>query len=311
MKKLLAALLLGLVLGVAALPVSALGAQGDVTLTARKDGADVALALPEDEAEGITALSLGFTLEGGPVEGASFDFAAGLDSTVQEYRYDAQTGRLNIYIAGGQEVLPGGTAELGRITVQAPQGAQVEIGVAEDSLQLVNSAFGKTAGAAAQGAPVSITVGQGSGSGSTPEPTAPPSQGGGSQGGGSQDAPTSQAAQPAPTPEPDVTPTPTPTVAPAAPPAGGQGAAGTSGGNGTGSGRATPAPSASPTPSASPAPDQPEQTPTPQPEQTPAPEQPQQDAEKAVNPLLIVAVVLAVLAAVVLIAMLVVRLRHR
>ena len=167
MKKLLAALLLGLVLGVAALPVSALGAQGDVTLTARKDGADVALALPEDEAEGITALSLGFTLEGGPVEGASFDFAAGLDSTVQEYRYDAQTGRLNIYIAGGQEVLPGGTAELGRITVQAPQGAQVEIGVAEDSLQLVNSAFGKTAGAAAQGAPVSITVGQGSGSGSS------------------------------------------------------------------------------------------------------------------------------------------------
>lgn len=76
MKKLLVTLLLGAALAVAALPVSAQGTDGTVTLTADGNAAAVSLALPQEAAQGVTALRLSFELESSePVE-AEFVFDA-------------------------------------------------------------------------------------------------------------------------------------------------------------------------------------------------------------------------------------------
>lgn len=76
MKKLLVTLLLGAALAVAALPVSAQGTDGTVTLTADGNAAAVSLALPQEAAQGVTALRLSFEVESSePVE-AEFVFDA-------------------------------------------------------------------------------------------------------------------------------------------------------------------------------------------------------------------------------------------
>lgn len=304
MKKLLATLFLGVVLGVAALPASALGTAGEVTLTAKADGAAVSLSVPQEEGQGVTALSLSFQIQGESVNGADFDFADNLNSTVQKATYNAAENRLNVYVAGKQELLSSGTLDLGRITVDAPQGTQVEISVVSDSFQMVNSAFGKTANTTAQGTTATVTMGQDQSSGG--------SSGSGSSSGNAGSSATSQSVTATATPAPTATPDPAQSTGTTVT-TGGQTASGTSGGKGTGSTQGTPSPSASPEPSQEPQSGQEESTSTPAPEtsqEVATPEQ-TQTTEKGMNLPLIAAIVAAVLAAAVLIGVVVIRLRNR
>lgn len=203
MKKILATMLLGLALGVAALPVSAQGVDGAVTMTAQNDGAAVSLSLPQEEARGITALRLSFAVEGDEIHNATFQFAEGLDSSVKRARYDADSGRLHVYLAGRTELLPDGQAALGQIQLDAPEGSTVSLQVVEDSLQLVNGSFSQTADVTTSGEAVSVTVG---GENQKPETTTPPSSGNGSSGsnGSQQGTQNTQTAAGTPTPTPAV-----------------------------------------------------------------------------------------------------------
>ena len=63
MKKLLATLLLGMALAVAALPAAAQESGNTVTMTANANGAAVSLALPKETAQGVKALRLSFAFK--------------------------------------------------------------------------------------------------------------------------------------------------------------------------------------------------------------------------------------------------------
>ena len=127
MKKFLATLLLGLALTVAALPAAAETSGSPVTLTATDGGASVRLDLPADTVQGVKALRLRFAVESaGPVE-ADFAFDSALPGSVQQYRYDAATGTMTVYVAGGRELFPQGTASLGRIQVDVPAGGTATV----------------------------------------------------------------------------------------------------------------------------------------------------------------------------------------
>ena len=182
MKKFLATLLLGLALTVAALLAAAETSGSPVTLTATDGGASVHLDLPADTVQGVKALRLRFAVESAdPVE-ADFAFDSALPGSVQQYRYDAATGTMTVYVAGGRELFPQGTASLGSIQVDVPAGGTATVHLVENSLELVNGAFGRTEAPAV--GPVSVEV-------SAAEET------------------------PAPTPTPDPKPTPAPTQTPA------------------------------------------------------------------------------------------------
>lgn len=306
MKKLLATLLLGAALAVAALPVSAQGTDGTVTLTADGNAAAVSLALPQEAAQGVTALRLSFEVESSePVE-AEFVFDAELPGTVQQYRYDAASGRLNVYVAGREDLLPDGDAALGEVRVKSSQATTATVRVVQDSLELVDAALAKSEATTSSNGEVSLTL-DGNG-GTTPQPSEKPSGGGNSNQGSSSNQTTQSS--PAPTTVTSTAPTPT-----AAPTTAGQQPTAQSGSGSkkpTGS-KATPAPSATPEPdeetqaTATPAPTASPEAAT----QTATPEQAQPEQAAATGLPMAVIVVIACLAAAVLIGVLVIRFRNR
>ena len=128
-----------------------------VTVTANGSAAAVSLNLPKDTAQGVKAFQLSFEVKSDdPVE-ASFAFDKSLPGTVQEYRYDASTGRLNIYVAGRDELLPQGSAELGQVCLTGTTGSAT-VSVVEDSLQLANGALVKTSVEASSNGEVSLEL---------------------------------------------------------------------------------------------------------------------------------------------------------
>lgn len=207
MKKLLATLLFGAALALAALPASAQGTDSAVTMTANAQGAAVSLALPKETAQGVRALRLSFEVESGEPIDAQFDFDSALPGTVQQYRYDAASGRMNVYVAGGADLFPAGSAALGSIRLDAPEGSTARVTLVEDSLELVNAAFGKTPAPAVDATVVEVTLGSDT---QTPAPEQPNN---GTGGGQTASKPTAQSSQ---TPAPESTATPVPTAAPAA-----------------------------------------------------------------------------------------------
>ena len=74
-----------------------------------------------------------------------FDFSDTLQSSVQQYRYNAETGRLTVYLSGTKPIFTDGSATLGTIRLDSAKSAAASVRVGEDSLRLVNAAFGSTA----------------------------------------------------------------------------------------------------------------------------------------------------------------------
>lgn len=310
MKKYLATLLLGLSLTVAALPAAAETSGSAVTMTATAQGASVKLELPAESVQGVKAMRLSFLVEStDPVE-ADFAFDSALPGSVQQYRYDAATGRMNVYVAGGQELFPDGTASLGSIRVEAPAGSTATVRLVEDSLELVNGAFGRTAAPAVAPASVEVTVAEDTPAPApTPDPTQPPAEQPGQQSGTAQSTQSASNAVPAATAAPEAT----------AVPAGNGQTTVTSGGSGTaqkpakGSGGSSAAPQVTPNPT-----EAPQSTvtsaPSEAPSATPAPATPEQAetaAAPAMNLPLVGIIAVACLAVAVLIGIAVLRFRSR
>lgn len=214
MKKLLATLLLGAALAAAALPVSAREADSTVTVTATGNAAAVSLNLPENTVQGVKAFQLSFEVDSDEALDASFAFDKSLPGTVQEYRYDASAGRLNIYVAGRDDVLPGGSTSLGQVRLTGGTGTAT-VRVVADSLQLVDGAQGKTEIEAASNGEISLDLNdkatpapQNTAKPSAPSETAAPSADSGSEP-QHTDTPrdtTATAASPSPSALPVVTP---------------------------------------------------------------------------------------------------------
>lgn len=326
MKKLLATLLLGMALTVAALPAAAQDTGSAVTMTAEAQGAAVSLELPRDTAQGVKAMRLSFAVESAAPVDAEFVFDSALPGSVHQYRYNADTGVLTVYLAGGEELFPQGSAQLGSIRLDADPGSTATVRLVEDSLELVNAAFGRTPVPALGTAAVEVTV-----DGDTPAPDAPespapqpttqpssqPSQQPDSQPSGgnssSSQSGSGTAGQSSPTATPTVTTTPVSTAAPQTVTSSGSAGTGKKPAKGNGGStavaEATPNPTEAPQTSPEPVTDADEQ---PAATQAPAtPEQAEPQSASALNLPLVILVVVACLAAVVLIGIAVLRFRSR
>lgn len=190
MKKILATLLLGTALAVAALPVSAAGADNAVTLTANGSTAAVHLNLPENEAKGVTAMQLSFEVESSDSIDVEFAFGSAVSASVKEYTYNEQTGILNVYLAGRSELLSSdGSADLGEIQLNGDGGSDASVRFVPDSLRLVDASLGQTETTVNSNGEVNLTVTDTTVP--TPAPDATP--------------------KPETTPAPDATPAPTQT----------------------------------------------------------------------------------------------------
>lgn len=172
MKKHFFSLLLCAVLFTVLLPAGAFAAGGTVTLTPRQDSAGVIVTLPQGADSGVTSLRLSFQVQltGGDAEktSAQFAFDGALAGSVHEYRYDAQTGRLNLYVSGRDRLFTDNTVSLGSVvlTTSDTAGAAASVSVVENSLELANAAYGSDKpGVEAQ--TVELTVGN---SGQNPVP---------------------------------------------------------------------------------------------------------------------------------------------
>lgn len=205
MKKILATLLLGTAVAVAALPVSAQSADSMVTLTADGSAAAVHLNLPEEQSRGVTALQMSFEVESSDSIHVEFVFDDSLTSSVQEYTYNEQTGVMNVYLAGRSELLADGSADLGEIRMEGNDGSQASVRFVADSLKLVDASLGKSEPAVASSGEVNLSVGSISVPTPTPEATAKPEA----------------TPKPESTPQPETTPAPETTPSPTATPSGG------------------------------------------------------------------------------------------
>lgn len=309
MKKWLATLLLGAALTLTALPVAAQGTDGTVTMNADGSQASVSLTLPQEAAQDVTALRLSFQVDSSNGAKAQFDFNDGLTSSVQQYRYNEETGRLTVYIAGRDELLKDGTVSLGEIQLDAAPGTIATVRVVEDSLELVNAAYGKAETTAVAAASVDLSTADVETPVPTQTPAAPDENGQSSSGGGSSSSQSTAAQTPAPTPEVSTSP-----VGTSAPVQAAQGTTSTvSGSSKPSGGKATPKPSASPEPSSTP---QASATPAPSaaPEdvaETATPEQTVQEQTSGLNASLVIAIVLGILAVAALVAVAVIWFRGR
>lgn len=309
MKKWLATLLLGAALTLTALPVAAQGTDGTVTMNADGSQASVSLTLPQEAAKDVTALRLSFQVDSSNGAKAQFDFNDGLTSSVQQYRYNEETGRLTVYIAGRDELLKDGTVSLGEIQLDAAPGTIATVRVVEDSLELVNAAYGKAETTAVAAVSADLSTADVETPVPTQTPAAPDENGQSSSGGGSSSSQSTAAQTPAPTPEVSTSP-----VGTSAPVQVVQGTTSTvSGSSKPSGGKATPKPSASPEPSSTP---QASAAPAPSaaPEdvaETATPEQTVQEQTGGLNASLVIAIVLGVLAVAALVAVAVIWFRGR
>lgn len=105
MKKYLATLLFAVLL---AFPAAAQGTGDAVVMTSQGDRATVTVTLPQNEASGVTSLSLSFYVQKGTEGSVQFDFSDTLQSSVQQYRYNAETGRLTVYLSGTKPIFTDG-----------------------------------------------------------------------------------------------------------------------------------------------------------------------------------------------------------
>lgn len=124
-----------------------------IMLEQQDDKVEVSVSMSNAYEEGVTSLALALTveLEGGTADKISFHFSDGLADMVNGYRYDADTHKLNIYVASPQagdlKPLFGSNNKLHLGTVQISASGQngnlkAEIGYSADSFQTVNGAYG-------------------------------------------------------------------------------------------------------------------------------------------------------------------------
>ncbi len=137
----------------------------DVILKAEDHKVEVSMGGSED-----TAVSMRLSLEVEMTEGdaeVSFEFAPGIESTVKQYRYEKESGILNLYVSGNakQKIFQTEEFSLGKVVLDPGSGgsAAAVVRVKEDSLEIVNDAYDRQQGRVNASPEQKISVGTGTG----------------------------------------------------------------------------------------------------------------------------------------------------
>lgn len=144
MKKLIAGLVCGAVMLAGFLPAAFAVSSASVSMQASAEQAAATLNL-SNSAQEITAVSLSFQVNvtSGTSDKTSvwFAFDNSLPANIQEYRYNASTGRLTLYLSGKDALFKENSSLLGSIKASSQEGGvTLSVEPIADSLKLVNTA---------------------------------------------------------------------------------------------------------------------------------------------------------------------------
>lgn len=144
MKKLIAGLVCGAVMLAGFLPAAFAVSSASVSMQASAEQAAATLNL-SNSAQEITAVSLSFQVNvtSGTSDKTSvwFAFDNSLPANIQEYRYNASTGRLTLYLSGKDALFKENSSLLGNIKASSQEGGvTLSVEPVADSLKLVNTA---------------------------------------------------------------------------------------------------------------------------------------------------------------------------
>ena len=144
MKKLIAGLVCGAVMLAGFLPAAFAVSSASVSMQASAEQAAATLNL-SNSAQEITAVSLSFQVNvtSGTSDKTSvwFAFDNSLPANIQEYRYNASTGRLTLYLSGKAALFKENSSLLGNIKASSQEGGvTLSVEPIADSLKLVNTA---------------------------------------------------------------------------------------------------------------------------------------------------------------------------
>ena len=144
MKKLIAGLVCGAAMLAGFLPAAFAVSSASVSMQASAEQAAATLNL-SNSAQEITAVSLSFQVNvtSGTSDKTSvwFAFDNSLPANIQEYRYNASTGRLTLYLSGKDALFKENSSLLGNIKASSQEGGvTLSVEPIADSLKLVNTA---------------------------------------------------------------------------------------------------------------------------------------------------------------------------
>lgn len=144
MKKLIAGLVCGAVMLAGFLPAAFAVSSASISMQASAEQAAATLNL-SNSAQEITAVSLSFQVNvtSGTSDKTSvwFAFDNSLPANIQEYRYNASTGRLTLYLSGKDALFKENSSLLGNIKASSQEGGvTLSVEPIADSLKLVNTA---------------------------------------------------------------------------------------------------------------------------------------------------------------------------
>lgn len=144
-------LYLGLAILGMLVPLQVKAAEED-TVTLQQEDSKVAVSLGMSHAkeEKISTISVSLSVDmGGPNQGeAVFDFDSGLDGVAEhDYIYNANTGRMDIYVSSlqNQSLFGDGELKLGYVRIEPADSSsvmQVEVGYCDGSFQAANASYG-------------------------------------------------------------------------------------------------------------------------------------------------------------------------
>lgn len=150
------------------LPLS-VEAEDNVLLRSNGNRASVVLEAGELKDE-VVSLQISFQVElkagDSQKDQIAFEFDKGITSAVKQYRYHKDTGTLNVYVAGKEDLCQDGELSLGSIVLSSDyeHGASASVQVVDQSLITVNKAFDKQTSAIGSGSlegRADLTVGNG------------------------------------------------------------------------------------------------------------------------------------------------------
>lgn len=142
MKKYLIPIMMAVFVFIAILPMQILAAETEsIDLQVNGTKTAVVVTLPQAVGEKTSSLQLSLKVEAAKLDelSVSFAFQEGIEGKVMEYRYNKNTGMLNVYIAGTNPLFTEDSLQLGNVSIETTDknGVTARVSVVENSLKVV------------------------------------------------------------------------------------------------------------------------------------------------------------------------------
>ena len=166
MKKYLIPIMMAVFVFIAILPMQILAAETEsIDLQVNGKETAVVVTLPQAVGEKTSSLQLSLKVEAAKLDelSVSFTFQEGIEGKVMEYRYNKNTGMLNVYIAGKNPLFTEDSLQLGNVSIETTDknGVTARVSVVENSLKVVKGTKTEDISIMNYPTPVEVVIGNG------------------------------------------------------------------------------------------------------------------------------------------------------